>query len=133
MWMRGKDKLHALELFRQGRGFKRSETILLTQDIGAELKVTVSHFALEESDSTGYIWQDLDGNRQVMEMPPYYISEECEALLNLDDYCRHALPLYIKSLLKDANPIIRQTFEMATQYIICSKVNITLECSPQWC
>ena len=73
-------------------------TVVLTQDQGFELKVSVSRFFATDGDATGYPWKDLCGNARLMDMPPYYISDMPQALINMQLYAQKAKTTYISSL-----------------------------------
>jgi len=123
LWTMRKWKLQQVKLLEGEIAFGTSQSIFLTQDLGDEIMVTVSRFHPEPGDATGYMWEDPNGKKQMMEMPCYWIVDLEEALLNIQEYGRRSRSLYIESLLADANPIIRQTFQVALSYTAFAKAS----------
>ena len=103
---------------------KNSQTIFITQELGVTLELAVSLFQTEPSDVTAYVWHDKEGNMQTLDMPPYYISDMPQALVNIQLYGQSTSQLYTEYLLKDANPIIRITFDAAHCYARLFKVRV---------
>ena len=122
VWTRRKEELQSLQLSRPSGVSRISQTLIITQEIGVILRVTVSRFHPEPNDATGYAWHDSEGNTQIMEMPPYYISDMSQALVNIQEYGDLSCSLYIQSLLDGTNPIIWKTFQAAYNYVAFSQV-----------
>lgn len=122
IWTRRKEELQSLQLARPSGVSRISQTLIITQEIGVTLRVNVSRFQPEPSDATGYAWHDSEGSTQIMEMPPYYISNMPQALVDIQEYGDLSCPLYIQSLLDGTNPIVWKTFQAAYNYVTFSKV-----------
>lgn len=120
-WSIRKWQLKEAKLLEHGNGFGSSQTLYITQDLG-ELMVTVAPFDPEPGDTTGFIWEDPEGNPRMMEMPAYFISDTQEASSNLEKFATRARSTYIDSYLADSNPIIRRTFKLALVYVASTKV-----------
>ena len=93
------------------------------------LRVTISRFQPEPGDATGYTWHDPQGHTQMMEMPPYYMSDMTQALVDIQDYGVRSFSSYIDSLLDGANPIIWKTFQAAYNYVTFTKVSVRARAS----
>lgn len=121
-WTFHKEQLQTMRVIGYLEEYEPPQTILLTQDAGATLAVTVSRFHPEPGDTTGYKWSDSKGNPRVMEMPPYHICDMNKAIADIHEYGIRSRSQYIESLLSGANPIIWKTFHVAFEYISVSKV-----------
>jgi hypothetical protein len=99
--------------------------ILVTQEVGVILEITVSRFYPEKGDKTGLKWTDRHGNLKLFDLPPYYISDVAEAARALRQYTRHFSAHCFDSLLQSTNPIIWKTFEAACHYVTVTEVNPT--------
>jgi hypothetical protein len=111
IWMKRKQEMLAIETASS------SQIIFLTQGFGEGHKngfaLPVSRFRPVDGDRTAFHWTDPSGNLRSMELPPYFISDIDAARKNLDIFLYGARPVYIETLLGDAKPIIRQTFQAA--------------------
>lgn len=122
MWTTRKAQLE-LQLSSLSSLFDTSEVVIVSQGLGPSLALTVSRFELESGDSTGHSWRDNERNLRTLVMPPYYISDMQQALISIGEYERQSCNLYMRSLLKNANPIIAETFKAACRYVTSSKVS----------
>jgi hypothetical protein len=100
----------------------RHRKLLLTQDYGFELPVTVAEFQVEPRDKTAYPWEDATGKLRELEMPPYYIigMEQCER--SMKEYSQRSYIVYIQRFLRGSNPLISKTFQEAIRYSIATRV-----------
>ncbi|KAH7377963.1 hypothetical protein BKA64DRAFT_246767 [Cadophora sp. MPI-SDFR-AT-0126] len=131
-WSSRKEQLQTMRVIRYLEEYEAPQTILLTQDAGTTLSVTVSRFHPEPGDTTGYKWSDSQGNPRVMEMPPYHICDMNKAIVDIQDYCARSRSLHIESLLSGANPIIWKTFHVAFEYISVSKSTLVSNALSFW-
>ncbi|KAI2602324.1 hypothetical protein GGR54DRAFT_634076 [Hypoxylon sp. NC1633] len=106
--------------------------VVLTQDQGIEIPVTVKRFVPWPADTTGWRWQDGASQERVMEMPPFYIINEEEAARNMRRAVASKKEEYINCLLVAANPIIRKTFEAAFRYVEITHSRLVLDCLTFW-
>ncbi|KAK4660338.1 hypothetical protein QC762_118060 [Podospora pseudocomata] len=93
----------------------------LTQGFGEgmdnALRLRVSRFKPGPGDRTAYFWTDKKtGLLRSMEMPPYFISDMDAAKASVVEFLRNARSVYIDTLLGDASPITRKTFESALRF-----------------
>lgn len=104
----------------QLRNSSTTQTLFLTQGFGEgldnALAITVSRFEPQPGDRTTYYWTDSSGNPRSMEMPPYFISDVEAARRDIRRFHHNARSAYFETLLEDANPIVRQTFQAALVY-----------------
>ncbi|KAK4174899.1 hypothetical protein QBC36DRAFT_332626 [Triangularia setosa] len=93
----------------------------LTQGFGEgrenSLRLMVSRFEPGPGDRTTYFWTDeKTGLLRSMEMPPYFISDMDAAKASIVEFLRNSRSVYIDTLLGDASPITRHTFESALRF-----------------
>ncbi|KAI9672461.1 MAG: hypothetical protein M1817_003227 [Caeruleum heppii] len=89
--------------------------LLLTQDLGHTLMVSVGPFLRGATDHTSYIWEDKEGQHE-LEMPPYVIINMEEGKRNVIDYHRHSRASYIEHLTDGCNSMIQDTFRFAIHF-----------------
>jgi hypothetical protein len=124
-WLKNKQFFQDANFLENGEVvFEQPTKIQLRQkNMGSTLEITVSKFLPSPGDATFYPWKDASGEDHILEMPPYYISDMAEAKRNIIQYARKTSGCYMKSLLSEANPIIRDTFSQACSFIISHKVS----------
>lgn len=91
----------------------RGRTIHLTQGIhGLTMKVRVSQYVMDTTDKTWYGWKDSRGQKQQMNMPLYYISDDISSITALfyQQFESDSAGNYLLSLLKEEPEIIRGAF-----------------------
>lgn len=98
-------------------------TIIVTEDLGTIVTLTVSRFHPQSGDATGYPWHDKEGIPKILDMPPYYISDMSQPVVGIQAYERSSCVPCLKSLLAGANPIVRKTIQAAADYLDHSKVS----------
>lgn len=101
----------------------------LTQGFGEgmdnALRLQVSRFKPGPGDRTAYFWTDeKTGLLRSMEMPPYFISDMDAAKASVVEFLRNARSVYIDTLLGDASPITRKTFESALRFSAFGQVSL---------
>ncbi|RYP55596.1 hypothetical protein DL771_012350 [Monosporascus sp. 5C6A] len=120
-WMRQKQSENCLlpaDVAHRGLLTDEAPRVIhLTQDVGYTLPVTVSTFLPDSGDITGYSWKDSAGNNQKMEMPPYYIQDLDQAILDIQQYARSSRSSYISSLLDGHSKVVCGTFEAAFRFL----------------
>lgn len=114
VWVQGKQELLKYE------EASSTHILFLTQGFGEgldnALSLVVSRFEPKPGDRTAYFWTDSSGQPRSMVMPPYFISDMEAARQSIRKFLHGARSTYIKTLLADSNPIIRQTFQAALVY-----------------
>lgn len=101
---------------------EKPHVVTITQDRGLQFDVAVKRFQPENGDVTYWKWKDENGIERQMDMPPYYISDMCQATNIMREAAFKNHETYIDALLRDANPIVRRTFAAALQCQSSSKV-----------
>lgn len=101
----------------------RPRKLLVTQDYGFELEVTVAKFQAGPRDKTSFPWRDASGVAREMEMPHFYMVDLEETERALNEYNRRSYIVYIQKILRDKNPIVWTTFQAAIRYSASGKVS----------
>ncbi|KAK6334551.1 hypothetical protein TWF730_003765 [Orbilia blumenaviensis] len=112
--------------------YEQPRKISVTQDLELELEITVALFDQEAGDKTSYYWVDSKGKKKEIDMPHYFIYDMEEAKRNMERYARQARPLYIKEYLKNTNPIIQKTFEIACQHAKNARSTLIIDALSLW-
>ncbi|KAI2463849.1 hypothetical protein F4781DRAFT_100073 [Annulohypoxylon bovei var. microspora] len=131
-WTAVQDRLLKRCPVQSGDEGSRPLAVLITQDQGIEIPVTIRRFAPRSADTISWKWRDKTSRERVMEMPPFYISNVEEATWNMRNAVSSMKEEYINCLLGVANPIIRKTFEAAFRYLEVSGSSLVLNCLMYW-
>jgi hypothetical protein len=99
--------------------------LFLSQGFGeiGPLAVRVSRFEPLPGDRTAYHWNDSSGQHRSMKMPPYFISDLEAARDSIRQFLFYARAAYIEALLADSNSIVRETFQVALDFIAFGQVS----------
>ncbi|KAI4599144.1 hypothetical protein KJ359_002102 [Pestalotiopsis sp. 9143b] len=112
----------------------RGRTIHLTQGIhGLTMKVRVSQYVMDTTDKTWYGWKDSRGQKQQMNMPLYYISDDISSITALfyQQFESDSAGNYLLSLLKEEPEIIRGAFCEAHR--LSNKNSLLARALKLWC
>ncbi|KAI1374760.1 hypothetical protein F4677DRAFT_155055 [Hypoxylon crocopeplum] len=131
-WGLAQEGFYQSHLGQNGGERLETLTVVLTQDQGIEIPVTVRRFVPSPADVTGWRWRDKASEERLMEMPPFYICDDEEAACNMKRAVASKKEEYINCLLGAANPIIRKTFEAAFRYVEISGSCLVLDCLTFW-
>ncbi|KAH7386224.1 hypothetical protein BKA64DRAFT_136619 [Cadophora sp. MPI-SDFR-AT-0126] len=111
-WMRSQQTLQIVNGV-VGTGHR---TLLLTQDFGFELEVTVARYNAGVGDKVSYPWRDASGVAREYKMPPYYMINFEDTKQAMVEYNRRSFVSYIQRNLRDKNPIVWMTFQAAIRH-----------------
>ncbi|KAI1769911.1 hypothetical protein F4818DRAFT_446760 [Hypoxylon cercidicola] len=128
-WTLAQEKVYLTQV-----GLQRLETldVVITQDQGIEIPVTIRRFSSRPGDTTAWTWRDSNLRERVMEMPQFYICDYHEAARNMREAVVYKKAEYVDYLLGVANPILRKTFEAAFRYLEVSTNSLVLDCLTFW-
>ncbi|KAI1439981.1 hypothetical protein F5Y02DRAFT_32815 [Annulohypoxylon stygium] len=131
-WTAAQDRVFKKCLIQDGGEGFTPLTVLITQDQGIEIPVTIRRFTPSSTDTISWKWRDKAFQERVMEMPPFYICNVEEAACNMRQAVAFRKEEYVNCLLGEANPIIRKTFEAAFRYLEASQSRLVLNCLMYW-
>lgn len=106
------------------QALRSTHKLLITQDIGPPLEVTVAQFEPGPGDPLSYKWKDAHGKRRRFGMPPYYISDMVTADRDMVLYCNRSYHTYIEKLLVASNSIVWRTFAFACNQTAAKSVSV---------
>ncbi|KAI0834247.1 hypothetical protein F5Y06DRAFT_174098 [Hypoxylon sp. FL0890] len=131
-WTLAQEDLFQRYFIQFGSEALETLTVLITQDQGIEIPVTIRRFIPSPSDTTRWKWRDKNSQERVMEMPPFYICNQGELTRNMINAVIYKKGEYINCLLGAANPIVRKTFEAAFRYLDASNSSLVSNCLTFW-
>lgn len=101
----------------------RPTRVVLTQDFGVQLEVSIAYYEPKPGDSTARKWKDANGVTHELELPPYCIANMEEAQERLVEYIRDHRGAFIKSILGRSNEITKRIFDQAQRYVVFNPVS----------
>ncbi|KAI1135828.1 hypothetical protein F5Y05DRAFT_162500 [Hypoxylon sp. FL0543] len=131
-WTLAQDELFQRHFTQFGSEALETLTVLITQDQGIQIPVTIRRFIPSPSDATRWKWRDKTSQERVLEMPAFYICNQGELARNMINAVIYNKGEYINCLLGAANPIVRKTFEAAFRYLDSSNSSLVSDCLTFW-
>ncbi|KAF2203000.1 hypothetical protein GQ43DRAFT_289238 [Delitschia confertaspora ATCC 74209] len=87
--------------------------VVLTQDFGVQLEVSLALYEPEPGEITYRVWKDSNGVKHKLDMPPYCIADMQEAQDRLLEYIRKFRGAFIRSTLMRSNEVTTRIFDQA--------------------